>query len=255
MTETKRGRKRRPVTKSTPEVTRSRESDDAERALGRAVALGLPVATVLGAVVAGVVASVGSALLVLAAGALIGTIGLLWASVRTLSGDAPLAEGFEGQTSERRDVRDLLDEKRRALRALKDLESEHALGKIDDADYERVAQEYRDEAKRIMRAIDDTVAPYRERAEEVARAYLEKHGLAREAAYREPAEAAPREQDGTSAKGATDPANGEGATRAQGERIACKGCGASNELDAAFCKQCGASMGQPEMAEKNDVSA
>src|SRR5580658_10321038 len=106
MTETKRGRKRRPVTKSTPEVTRSRDSDAAERALGRAVALGLPLTAVLGAVVAGVVASVGSALLVLAAGALIGTIGLLWASVRTLSGDAPLAEGFEAQaqTTERRDV-------------------------------------------------------------------------------------------------------------------------------------------------------
>ena len=33
------------------------------------------------------------------------------------------------------------------LRALKDLESEHAIGKIDDADYASFVARYRDEAK------------------------------------------------------------------------------------------------------------
>ena len=53
-----------------------------------------------------------------------------------------------------RDVDALAEQKRRVLRALKDLENEHALGKIDDADYEAIAMQYRDEAKAMMREMD-----------------------------------------------------------------------------------------------------
>ncbi len=203
--------------------------------------------TVLGAVVAGLVASIGSAVLVLAAGALVGTIGLLWASVRTLSGDAPLAEGFGTQTAERGEVNALFDEKRRALRALKDLEAEHALGKIDDEDYRSFVEKYRDEAKRIMREIDSAVVPYRDKAEEMARAYLEKRGLGREAAYREPAEATPGEVDDEDAKGASE--------EAAPERVTCKACEASNEWDATFCTAVRrSSMRKKRATEKSDVS-
>ena len=106
------------------------EWDEAERTLGRAVALGLPVASVLGAILVGFVASLGSGLLVLAAGALLGAITLVWVSVRTLSGDAPLAAGFQELAAKRHGVDALSEDKRRVLRALKDLENEHELGKI-----------------------------------------------------------------------------------------------------------------------------
>ena len=95
----------------------------------------------------------------MASGALLGTIALLWASVRTLSGDAPLPADLEALAAQHRDVDALGEQKRRVLRALKDLEGERALGKIDEADYEALAMQYREEAKALMREMDRNVAP------------------------------------------------------------------------------------------------
>jgi hypothetical protein len=195
---------------------RAPESDDAERALGRAVSLGLPLVAVAAALVVGIIASLGSALLVLASGALLGTIALLWASMRTLSGDAPLPMDLEALAARRHGVDDLAEQKNRVLRALKDLESEHALGKIDDADYGSFVARYRDEAKTVMRQMDLEVAPLREQAERIARDYLEEQSR-------------------------LDVASAEG-TPALEARPSCTSCGTSNEPDAAFCKKCGATM-------------
>jgi hypothetical protein len=249
MTDERRPRKRRRGEHRAEEKElEGHAAEESERALGRAVAIGIPAATLLGAVVAGVVASLGSALLVLAAGALVGTIALLWASVRTLSGDAPLAAGFVQQATERADLKALLEDKRRALRALKDLESEHSLGKIDDDDYKTFAAQYREEAKRIFKAIDDAVAPYRDKAEEIAREYLAKRGLAGQGVHdTDGGEQETKEkEDGTTPE--RDLALGDG-------RVACRSCDASNEADAAFCKQCGASMRGKAKSEVGDVPA
>lgn len=202
------------------EATRS--SEESERALGRGVALGLPVAGVLGATVVGFLAGLGSALLVLAATALLGTIALLWASVRTLGGDAPLSTRFEALGARRHGVDALAERKRRVLRALKDLENEHALGKLDDGDYSTLQTRYRDEAKAVMREIDVQVSPLRAEAERVAQAYLAKKGLGDA-----PASAAPEPQE---------------TPVTTGERRTCPACEVSNEADAAFCKKCGASL-------------
>ena len=166
-------RTRRQQDAPSPPVARSRDSDEAERALGRAVGFGLPVAAVLGAIVVGFVASVSSAILVLAAGALLGAIALLWASVRTLTGDAPLSAQLESLTGTRLGVDQLAERKRRVLRALKDLEADHAIGKIDDEDFATVTARYREEAKEVMREMDLEVAPLREKAEQIAREYLD----------------------------------------------------------------------------------
>jgi hypothetical protein len=204
-------------------------SDDAERSLGRAVAIGLPVLTVVAAAAVGFIAGLGSGLLVLASGALLGTIALLWASVRTLSGDAPLQMGFQTVAGRRHGVDALAEEKRRVLRQLKDLEAEHALGKIDDADYESLVSRYRIEAKNVMREMDREIGPRREEAERLAREYLGKRGLIDGAP---PAEAAPTPT---------------------ADRSACPKCGTSNEADAAFCKKCGATMKPSE--EKADAGS
>ena len=217
-------RKARPVA---PAKGRAREADEAERSLGRAVSLGLPLLSIVAAVVVGVVASLGSALLVLASGALLGTIALLWASVRTLSGDAPLPIDLEALAARRHGVDDLAEQKHRVLRALKDLESEHALGKIDDADYGSFVAKYRDEAKTVMRQMDLEVAPLRETAERMAREYLETRRLGLEPAP------SPAPVD---------------------SRPACGSCGASNEPDAAFCKKCGSAMKDAASAEKTDAA-
>lgn len=183
-----------------------RSVDDSERALGRAVAVGLPLAAAAAAVVVTIVASFGSALLVLAAGALLGTIAFLWASVRTLSGDAPVGEELTVAAARRHGVDALAERKREALRALRDLESEHAVGRIDDDDYQEIVARYREQAKIVLREMDARVGSLRDRAERIAREYLDKR------------------------------------TRAQPTRRTCAACGASNEVDAAFCKKCGASM-------------
>jgi len=206
-------------TPATTTVRSTPEADEAERLLGRIVGIGLPSVTVLGAIVVGALASVGSALLVLAAGTLLGTISLLWASLRTLSGDAPLPAELEALAAQRTDVDALAESKRRALRALKDLESEYALGRIDDADYETFVSRYRDEAKSLMRQMDAEVAPARVEAERLARAYIAERTV--RGGQRAHADASRR------------------------ERIKCPACGGSNEWDATFCKQCGSGIENP----------
>jgi hypothetical protein len=221
MSETKR-RKRRP--RPVESAGRSREADEAERSLGRAVALGLPLLSVVAACAIAVVGSFGSALLVLASGALLGAIALLWASVRTLSGDAPLPADLEMLAGQGHAVDALAEQKRRALRAIRDLESEHALGKIDDADYELFVARYREEAKAVMREMDLAVAPMREQAEKLAREYIERKTAKAAAAPTEPA-----------------PSSATSGVA----RVACAACTTSNEPDAAFCKSCGAAMKGP----------
>jgi hypothetical protein len=220
----------------------------AERRLGRIVSIGLPVLTLVSAVVTGAVASVGSGLLVAAAGTLLGTIGFFWASLRTLSGDAPLPYGLE-EGAHRDEVDALAEQKRRALRALKDLENERALGRIDDADYEVVQASYRAEAKEVMRRMDQRAAPSRADAERIAQAYLKKH-LPGSAASGSP-KAATRHAEPHGGAPATAESDEPVAKRQ--ERIACGKCGGSNESDAAFCKNCGAAL--DKKADYSDASA
>ena len=63
----------------------------------------------------------------------------------------------------------------RYMRALKDLEYERAVGKINDTDYETLAEHYRNEAKRLLRAVDADLGPERERAEQILAERLAAH--------------------------------------------------------------------------------
>lgn len=206
------------------------EADESERALGRAVAVGVPVLGGAGAIVVGLTASFGSAILVLAATALLSTIALFWASLRTLSGDAPLPAAVEAG-ARNRGVDALSERKRRVLRALKDLENERALGKIDESDYREISARYREDAKSVMREMEAEVAPARDQAERIAQDYLKAHGVA----------AAPAK---VRTKASKRPAG----------RLACAGCGASNEPDASFCKGCGARLND-EGTERSNAKA
>jgi hypothetical protein len=210
-------------------------TDEVERTLARTTAWVIPAATVAAALGVGQMFGVGPAILVLASGALVGVIALLWASLRTLGGDAPLPEGLVAAGAARHDVSNAEERKRRTLRALKDLEHEHSIGKIDDADYELISTRYREQAKAILRELDVQIEPMRAEAEEIARAHLSKKGLvagASESAA-EPAREAP------TAKVEAAP------------RLACPKCETSNEPDATFCKKCGARLG----TEASDASS
>ncbi|HEY2517626.1 MAG TPA: zinc ribbon domain-containing protein [Polyangiaceae bacterium] len=216
-------------------------SDDAERALARTASWVLPAATVLTAILIGTLFGVGPAFLVLAAGALVGVILLLWASLRTLGGEAPLAEGLVAAASMKVEVSDVSERKRRVLRALKDLELEHSIGKLDDDDYAQISARYRKEAKDILKEMDVEIEPLRAKAEAVARAHLAKRGLA--------------EGTGEGATAKSEEAPKERApTKAENTRPACAKCNTSNDADAAFCKKCGGLLTAREAEPAKEAS-
>src|SRR5580704_5678710 len=92
-------------------------ADEVERTLASTTAWAIPAATAAAAMGVGVLFGVGPAILVLASGALVGVIAFLWASLRTLGGDAPLPEGLVAAGSARHDVSSADERKRRTLRA------------------------------------------------------------------------------------------------------------------------------------------
>src|SRR6185436_4524491 len=124
------------------------EQTGSGRRLVAALLWGLPVASLAAAGSVGAVYGLGTAILVLAGGVLLGVIAILWASVRTLAGDAPItieeamALGAPSAAEE---------QKRAVLQALKDLEYERTMGKIADTDYEELLHRYRADAKRLLR--------------------------------------------------------------------------------------------------------
>ena len=102
-----------------------------EQRLGRSVSIGLPIVTVVGAAVTALVGGPATGVLVLAAGLLLGVIALGWASLRILSGDVALPPELLELDSAARGGDALTSRKNMLLRALKDLENERAIGKIE----------------------------------------------------------------------------------------------------------------------------
>jgi len=194
--------------RSQPETS---EGNDWASALLRSLVWVLPVGSIAAALGMAVVYGVGTGLLTLAGGVLLIVISILWASVRTLSGDAPItleeAIALGAPTAAE-------EQKRAVLQALKDLEFERSVGKIAEADYEELVARYRAEAKRLLRAVDENLAPLREQA---AAYVAEQIGAARPTLRSKPA------------KKPDDPV--------------CPSCQTANDADAAFCKKCGHKLG------------
>jgi len=114
------------------------------------------------------------AVLLLAALALMGVISFFWSSLRTLLGETRLS-GADAYAIGAPRLEE--EQKRAVLRALKDLEFERAVGKISDDDYRQLAVRYRDEAKRLLRLIDENAAADRERAQGIVTSMLIEEGL------------------------------------------------------------------------------
>ena len=187
--------------------------------VARALWWALPLLTIAAATIVGLSYGFGTAILVGAGGVLLGVIAILWASVRTLAGDAPLtldealALGAPSAAEE---------QKRAVLQALKDLEYERSVGKVAEADYEELLARYRTEAKRLLRAVDEDLAPLRAKATAYVDAQLGRTGSA-------PPPPVSKTQHG------------------------CPSCQAENDVDAVFCKKCG---GKLEVAkERRDATA
>jgi hypothetical protein len=223
-----------------------------ERKLTSYAKVGIPVATFLGMIVAGVISGPPLAVLVLASGALIGVITALWASLRALLGETPLTGADAYALAAPRAEE---EQKRAVLRALKDLEFERSVGKIDEHDYRELVEHYRTEAKRLLRMLDDEAVPRRAQAEELLAKRLRAEAggddddaepiqdvIGEELARRErkankkkrKKERARLEAE-TSAKSPVDPT-----AEVDDDGRTCVACGTTNDLDAVFCKKCGA---------------
>lgn len=145
---------------------------------------------------------------------------------------APLAgsdEGMGPQLLGGRTRAALEREKTLALRAIKDLEFDHAMGKISDKDFTEMTARLRTRAAGLLRQLD-AGAGYRERIERD----LAKRIGARPGSGARDAGSAPMRDE----------------TADSGSRIAtavtaCSSCHTQNDADARFCKHCGASLSAP----------
>lgn len=235
-----------------------------ERRIARGVAIGLPLVTATLTLVTGALLGPPIAILVMASGVLLGVIALFWASLRILSGDAALSPELEALDATAHAVDALASRKKMLVRALKDLENERALGKLEDDDFEQLSHTYRGELKEVLTRIDATLEPHRPKAEDAARAYLAKAGLAEEGSRgtkpvpvatepKVPPEAAESEPDSDDDDDdESEPVIAKAtAKKAVGpSRVECTKCTTSNEVDATFCKKCGTSLAKEEASDE-----
>ena len=105
--------------------------------------------------------------------------------------------------------KELEREKQALLKALKELEFDHEMGKISDADYQEIGGNYRARAVRVLRQLDLAAGDVDYRS------LVERDVKARSAAKPEPAK------------------------EAKPQRPKCAGCATENDADAEFCKKCG----------------
>jgi hypothetical protein len=116
----------------------------------------------------------GAFFLTLAGFALLGTIAVFWRSLQSLTGDAPLtleeALGLGAPSVEE-------ERKVAVLRALKDLEYERAVGKIDEEDFQRLSKKYRAQAMQLLQIVDSELSAAREQAETALSVRLREEGI------------------------------------------------------------------------------
>ncbi len=222
-------------------------------------------------------------ILLLCAASMLLVVSLLFRSVQALTGELDEEDELEltrAPTSAE-------EQKRAAIQALKDIEHERTVGKITKEDYEALVTRYRGEAKRLMRTVDEERSGLRGEAEKLAdqaiREALDGGGDAGDAPEDEAQEPAPKpakkgankaepkvvekpaakaadepseeadEVPATPAKSAEDTAP---AAEAIPARVACPKCETKNDVDAAFCKKCGAKLeAEVAKADKTEEDA
>ena len=146
-----------------------------DNVLGR-IPVGIAVLAVglVGLVLAGLRFGAPGVVLGLAALTLVGVITAFWTSLRTLLGETRLT-GADAYAIGAPRVEE--EQKRAALRALKDLEFERAVGKISEEAAKVPVSECRREAKRLLRMLDEASADQRARAERVVAQRFAELGL------------------------------------------------------------------------------
>lgn len=157
----------------------------------------------------------------------------------------PLATGRSGRATQvlgGRTRAALEREKALALRTIKELEFDRAMGKVSDRDFAEMSARLRARAGRLMRQLDANV-DYRQQIE---RELHQRLGPARPPASAPAAEAAqaptpqPAQRKACPACGTSNDVDAKFCTGCGiSTSAACAGCGTANDPDARFCKSCG----------------
>jgi hypothetical protein len=147
---------------------------------------------------------------------------VVWVSFQAARAITTEPEAGEVARATGRRRKELEREKQALLKALKELEFDHEMGKVSDADYQEIGGNYRARAVRVMRQLDA-------QAGEVDYKSLVERDLANRKVARPVEAGVPARTTGTEA----------GAT---GVKPTCKKCSTANDGDAEFCKKCGAKL-------------
>ncbi|RMG98732.1 MAG: zinc ribbon domain-containing protein [Deltaproteobacteria bacterium] len=160
--------------------------------------------------VGGVAPDAATAGLSVAAASLVHLVARLFSVAEALARSEAEAVAMAGTGLARSTYRELLEEKRRVLAAIKELDFDHAMGKLSDADHRSIRARYERRAAEVLRALDEPASlhPW-------ARALAETGRI-------------PGEPEGGTA--ATEPST---------PLRACPSCNGANDADARFCKHCG----------------
>ncbi len=195
------------------------------------------VLAVLGVALVGMRAGTGTALIVLAGTALLLVILFAFRSVQAAFEPAEELVSLAAKTTSAEAW------KKTALKAIKDLEYERALGNVADADYKKLLEAYREEAKLALRAVDDE----RQTRREAAATWIAEQLMGG------PADDEDRGADPTPtpAEAPVSKRNDRSSTPVHpkptdasvfGNQHRCPKCDTSNEPDAKFCKECATAM-------------
>jgi len=128
-------------------------------------------------------------------------------------------------------------EKNLLLRSIKELEFDHAMGKVADGDFQEMSTRLRSRAVRLMQELDNTSTGYREIIERELARRLVNAGVGGSSGSTkvEPYEAHAG-LDSSRASTEPDTASNERASSA------CPSCATVNDEDAKFCKSCGTKL-------------
>ena len=152
-----------------------------------------------------------AAVLFLAGVTLLWSILWLYRSLVALATDAPVTHATRLGGAARRE---LARDKRLLLKAIKELEFDHAMGKLSDADFHDLVTRYRARAVAVLRRLDEGAVTYRALIEREVQRRL----------------------------GAAPQATADGA-----DTRVCPACALKNDDDAAFCKGCGTRLPEVEL--------
>lgn len=150
--------------------------------------------------------------------------------------DSSLAESLASHAA-------LEEEKKQILMAIKELDFDRSMNKINDKDFETLRGRYERDALRVLKAIDEEFEGWRKQAEALAGKHLKTTSAARPPAATGAADTDPREAPGK-ASAASAPSK-----KAEETTHACPSCKTANDPDSRFCKKCGSRLPGPRICE------